>query len=125
MKKRFSIRYKLIIIFGLLILTAGFIEGFMAVRSATKAVTEKVEAHLVDKATDTAEVIDGRVSALFQFLEGIARMPVLSDPERSYAEKAVALSKEAAANDTLLLISISDLDGNLHTANQKTIKVNN
>ncbi|MGP1602433.1 cache domain-containing protein [Treponema sp.] len=125
MKKRFSIRYKLIIIFGVLILTAGFIEGFLATRIARKAVTEKVEAHLVDKATDTAEVIDGRVTALFQFLEGIARMPVLSDPERSYTEKVTALSKEAAANDKLLKINIADLDGTLHMANQRTIRVDN
>ncbi|MGP1454271.1 MAG: hypothetical protein ACTTJ7_00690 [Treponema sp.] len=31
---------------------------------------EKIEAHLIDKATDTAEIIDGRVTAMFQFLEG-------------------------------------------------------
>jgi len=125
MKKRFSIRYKLIIVFGLLIAASSLMEGFFATRIARKAVTEKVETHLIDKANDATEILDGRIIALWQFLEGIARMPVLSDPERSYAEKAVALSKEAAANDTLLLISISDLDGNLHTANQKTIKVNN
>ena len=125
MKKRFSIRYKLIIVFGLLIAIASSIEGFFATRIARKAVTEKVEAHLIDKATNTAEIIDGRVFALFQFLEGIARMPVLSDPERSYAEKVTALGKEAAANDKLLNINIADLDGTLHMANQRTIRVDN
>ena len=124
-KKRFSLRYKLIIIFGFLILTAGLTEGVLAIRTARKAVTEKIETHLIDKATDTAEVLDGRITALFQFLEGIARMPVLSDPERSYTEKVAALGKEAAANDTLLKISIADLDGTLHMANQRTIRVDN
>ena len=125
MTKRFSMRNKLLIIFGLLILAAGLVEGLLAVSTARKAVTEKVETHLIDKAADVAEVLDGRVTALFQFLEGVARMPVLSDEKRSYDEKAAALSKEAAANDTLLAINISDLDGNLHTANQKNIKVDN
>ena len=37
MKKRFSLRYKLILIFGLLILVAGFIEGLLAIRTARKA----------------------------------------------------------------------------------------
>ena len=68
MKKRFSMRNKLLIIFGLLVLAAASVEGFLAVRTASKAVTEKVEAHLIDKATDTAEVVDGRVTALFQFI---------------------------------------------------------
>ena len=124
-KKRFSLRYKLIIIFGFLILTAGLTEGVLAIRTARKAVTEKIETHLIDKATDTAEVLDGRVTALFQFLEGIARMPVLSDPERPYTEKVAALGKEAAANDTLLKINIANLDGTLHMANQRTIRVDN
>ena len=61
MKKRFSLRNKLMIIFGLLILSAGFILALLAVRTARKAVTEKVETHLIDKATDTANIIDGRI----------------------------------------------------------------
>ena len=69
MKKRFSLRYKLIIIFGLLIFIAGFIEALLAIRAARKAVTEKVETHLIDKATDVAEIIDGRVDSFFQFLK--------------------------------------------------------
>ena len=125
MKKRFSLRYKLILIFGLLVAIASLVEGVLAIRTARKAVTEKIETHLIDKATDTAEVLDGRVTALFQFLEGIARMPVLSNPERSYDEKVAALGKEAAANDTLLKINIADLDGTLHMANQRTIRVDN
>ena len=94
-KKRFSIRYKLIIIFGLLILAAGMVEGLLAVQTARKAVIEKVETHLIDKATDTAEIIDGRINAMFQFLEGIARMPTLTDAGASNAEKIKLLQKEA------------------------------
>ena len=50
MKKRFSLRYKLILIFGLLIAIASSIEGILAVRTARKAVIEKIEAHFIDKA---------------------------------------------------------------------------
>ena len=64
MKKRFSLKNKLIFIFGTLITIAAGIEGIFAVRIARKAVTEKIEAHLIDKATDTATIIDGRVKAL-------------------------------------------------------------
>lgn len=65
MKKRFSLKNKLILIFGALIALASSIEGLFAVRVARKAVTEKVEGHLTGKAQDTAEIIDGRITAFF------------------------------------------------------------
>ena len=49
MKKRFSIRYKLILIFGILIAAAGITEGLLATKIARTAVSEKIEAHLTDK----------------------------------------------------------------------------
>ena len=91
MKKRFSMRNKLLIIVGALIFIAGFTLGVLGVRTARKTVTEKVEVHLKDKAADTAEIIDGRVIAFFQFLEGIARMPILTDKSLSHTEKAAIL----------------------------------
>lgn len=67
MQKRFSLRYKLIIIFGLLIALASLIEGLFAVRTASKAVTEKVEAHLIDKAIDTAAIYRRKSQYFAQF----------------------------------------------------------
>ncbi|MGP1475846.1 MAG: methyl-accepting chemotaxis protein [Treponema sp.] len=114
MKKRFSIKNKLIFIFGTLITIAAGIEGIFAVRIARKAVTEKIEAHLIDKATDTATIIDGRVNAFFQFLEGIARTPILSDNSLSYQEKTAYLTKEAAFNDRIKELDITDKNGNFY-----------
>ena len=116
-------RNKLLIIFGLLILAAGLVEGLLAVRTASKAVTEKVEAHLIDKATDTAEVIDGRVTAFWQFLEGIARMPAFRDPTISYTEKCLLLDKEAAFNNQILDLNIADRNGNLYTSDGKSTNI--
>lgn len=96
MKKRGSIRNKLLVIVGALIFTAGFTLGVLGVRTARKTVSEKVVIHLKDKATDTAEIINGRVTAFFQFLEGIARMPILTDKSLSHTEKAAILDKEVA-----------------------------
>ena len=86
-KKLFSIRTKLIIAFGSLIAGAILIESVLAIRTARKGIIEKVEAHLTDKAIDTAEIIDGRIDALFQFLEGIARMPALYESSYSYTDR--------------------------------------
>ena len=42
MKKRFSLRYKLILIFGLVVAFGSLIEGFLAVRIARNAILEKI-----------------------------------------------------------------------------------
>ncbi|MGP1454892.1 MAG: methyl-accepting chemotaxis protein [Treponema sp.] len=116
MKKRFSLRYKLTLIFGLLVVLASLIEGFLAVRTARKAVTEKVAAHLIDKANDVAEIIDGRINTIFQFIEGLARMPVLRDSTLSFVQKAQSLVKEAENNEKIEYFGICDMQGNRYDA---------
>ena len=122
-KKRFSLRFKLILIFGLLIALASSIEGLLAVRTARKAVTEKVEAHLIDKATDVAEVIDGRITAFWQFLEGIARMPAFREPNISFTEKSRLLDKEIAFNNQILDFNIADRNGILYSSDGKATDI--
>ena len=122
MKKRFSLRNKLMIVFGLLILAVGFTLALIGVRTARKAVTEKVETHLIDKATDTAEIIDGRINALFQFLEGLARMPVFRDTKVSYQEKIAVLRSEVAFNKNLHTAAISDTEGFMYTLDNQKLK---
>ena len=123
MKKRFSIRNKLLIIFGLLILMVGLILSVLAIRTARKAVTEKVEAHLIDKATDTAEIIDGRVTAFWQFLEGIARMPILTDPASSYTDKIALLKAEEAFNPLIHSFTFCDIAGNAYVSSGQMVSV--
>ena len=110
-KKRVSIRVKLVLIFGLLIAVASFMLGLLSMVIAKKAVTEKVSTHLIDKATSTAEIIDGRVASFFQFIEGIARMPILRDNSVSYKEKLKFLDKEASFNPRIGAFNLYDLTG--------------
>ena len=95
----------------------------LAVRTARKAVTEKVEAHLIDKATDVAEVIDGRITAFWQFLEGIARMPAFRDPNISFTEKSKLLDKEIAFNNQILDFNIADRNGMLYTSDGRATDI--
>ena len=111
MKKRFSLKNKLMIVFGLLILVACLTLGILAVRTARKAVTEKVHTHLIDKAIDTAEILDGRINAFFQFLEGLTRSPQIRDSAVSFQEKTSYLIKEAKANPILRELYIVDANG--------------
>ena len=112
MAKRFSLKNKLVLIFGALVAVASLVEGLFAVNIARKAVTEKVEAHLTNKAEDVAEIINGRMLAFFQYIEGIARMPVLRDETLSLKEKAQSLVTEAEYNAKIDLFGISDMQGN-------------
>ena len=120
--RRFSIRLKLLLIFAGLITTSLLCLGLLAIRIASNAVNEKVETHLKDKATDTAEILNGRIEAFFQLMEGIARVPVFRDDVASHQEKLAILKKEIAHNDLFVEAAIVDIEGNMyHTENSKII----
>jgi len=110
-KKRFSLRKKLMLIFGLLILGGSSVEVVLAVLIARKAVTEKIETHLIDKAADVAEIIDARIQATLQFVEGVARMPDLRDSSLSYRQKAQILVHEAGHNARVDYFGVSTMEG--------------
>ena len=122
MKKRFSMRNKLLIIFGLLIVLATSVEGLLAIRTARRAVVEKIETHLIDKAADTAEIIDGRITAFFQFLEGLTRIPQIRDSKISFQEKTSYLINEAKAHPILQELYIVDTEGVQHHPDGSTIE---
>ena len=121
MTKRFSLKNKLILIFGALIAAASVIEGVFAVRIARKAVSEKVEAHLTGKARDVAEIINGRLEAFFQFAEGLARMPELTASNSSSAEKTHFLTGQTGINDDVLTLAFIDMQGFFYTADGRKL----
>ena len=123
--RRFSIRIKLLIIFGLLIVAATTTLGVLASFVSRRATMEKIEAHLTDKATDTAEVIDGRIASFWQFLEGVARMPLMRDSNASFLEKTLLLDKEATFNDDIIGFNIMDTKGKLYLSDGSTLDVSN
>ncbi len=123
-KKRGSLRTELMLAFGLLILAACLTLGILAGRTASNGITEKVQIHLIDKATDTAEIIDGRIGALFQFAEDLAHISAFRDKTLSYNEKLDFLKKEVAYNDLLVEASLVDAQGNMyHSVTKEIISV--
>ncbi|CEM60665.1 HAMP domain protein [Treponema phagedenis] len=122
-KKLFSIRKKLLIIFGVLVVVSVFMLGFLSLYFAKKAVTEKVEAHLTDKAVDTAEIISGRINIFLQFLVNTAKMPIFGDDSVSFEEKARYLGTKVDCPESVYFISIADIRGNLYTHNLKTVNI--
>ena len=124
-RRRFSIRLKLLLIFGFLIALAIFALSILAFNIANKAVIEKVEIHLTDKAKDTAEILTGRVRAFFQFAEGIARSHTLRDSSISNREKARFLAKEASYNKDIQLLAFVNKDGSCRLANGNVLQLKN
>lgn len=110
-KKRFSIRNKMVIIFGVLILAAGTILSSTAIIIAEKAVTEKVADQLSEKAQDTAALIDERINSFFVFLESLAKMPMLKDDSLSYTQKLEILSSDMSDNKYINLFGLCTVDG--------------
>ena len=123
-KKFFSLRYKLVLLFSALILIVGVTMGILATRIARKAVIEKITVHLTDKATDIAEIIDGRASSLVQFVEGLARMPFLRDDSLSLQQKAQMLTQEAKRNAKIDYFGVCDIEGNRYDARNVLTTVN-
>ncbi|MEL3906971.1 MAG: methyl-accepting chemotaxis protein [Treponema sp.] len=123
MKKRFSMRNKLLLTFGLLLAVTGTAERILVIRNSRKAVSEKIEKHLMDKAADTAIIIDERTNAFFQFAEGLTRIPQLHDDTISYTEKLALLQQEIAVNPMITEINLTDTTGKHYSLNGSSLDI--
>ncbi len=115
-KNFFSIRYKLMIAFGLLTVAASAVLVFSSVYTARNLTMKKVAEHLKDKAIDTAQIIDASFKQQTYYLETIGRI-LLKEPDLSWVEKAAVLEEEAKDHPELKGIYIYDTEGWLHLAN--------
>ena len=111
MKKRFSMRKRLLLIFSILILAANSIQGVLAARVARTTVTERIALQLTDNAKNIAELVDARLDAVFQILENTAKMPQLRSSALSRREQLVLLQREAALSSRIEEFVIADAGG--------------
>lgn len=116
-KKRFSILKRMVIIFGVLIVTVFMLISIAVMNRSRAVLMEKVKAHLIDKAKDTADLINERMKNHFTFMEGIARIPELHGQSFTMREKAVLLKKEAGKTPWIKNLQIVDLQGNCYDTN--------
>ncbi|MEL3906939.1 MAG: cache domain-containing protein [Treponema sp.] len=123
MKKLFSIRKKLVITFSVLLTLAVGIQGILGGTIAKRAILEKVEAHLTDKAADTAQVIDSKVMVFLSFIESVSRSSILRDLTIPYPIKIEHLKKEAQFNPRISELNITDINGNCYVFDGRVIDV--
>ncbi|MGP1440199.1 MAG: cache domain-containing protein [Treponema sp.] len=80
---------------------------------------------MIDKAENTAYIIDGRISSLFQFLEGISRLPFLRSSQLSDLEKAKLLKNETMFNKTFKNICAIEASNGVYLQNGKKVSYSN
>ena len=111
MKKCFSIKTRMSIIFGTLIVAALVLLSVLVLNQSRVAVMEKVQDHLFDKASDTAVILDGEIKRWFEYLDGIAAQQFLHEQNVSYAEKARFLKELAKGEKRVIAFVIIDTKG--------------
>jgi len=118
-RKHFSMRNKLLIIFGLLIAVATLVLGGLTSQIAKKAVSEKVEAQLTDDAIYIAKIIEGRIDSFFQFLQAVAQNPLLESSDLSPLEKSQRLQGKTTAHEHITHFAFVDTAGIHYSGNGK------
>ena len=114
MKHRFSIKTRMRIIFGTLIVVALSLVSILVFYQSRIAVMEKVTAHLFDKVSDTAVILDGEIKQWFEYLNGVASQQILRDTSVSYMEKARILKELAKDDERFIALVIIDPKGIYH-----------
>ncbi len=123
-KKLFSMKWKLMIIFAVLTYIVGHTCISVTVKFARKAVMEKVQLELIEKAQDTAKIVDRSIKADLKYLETIARMRMIKDINIDYFEKAKRLKEEADFSG-LLDLFICDTKGTSYLSDGEIFNVSN
>ena len=123
MKQRFSIKARMMIIFGTLIVVALSLLSVFVLYQSQRAVMEKVTAHLFDKASDTAAIIDGDIEQWFEYLEGVASQQILRDTSVSYEEKARILEELSKDEEEVIAFVIIDPKGIYHRSDGEQFDV--
>ncbi len=120
--KNFSIKYKLMFIFGLLTVIVVSVLTISAVQIARNSVYEKVEKHFFDKASDIAMLIDKSLEGTFMSMEILAQMPIFRDTTVSWDEKFDFLQNNTDVLSAWILLP-SGMDGYTHLGNGKTLYI--
>ncbi len=119
--KIFSIKYKLMLIFGLLTVLVVVLLVVTTLNFAQKAVFEKVEKQLKEKAIDAATIVEGGINEELVYIKTVSRL-LLKNNTSGYLEKAKLLAKEAELAN-LKGFYICDTLEQLYLANGKKIYV--
>ncbi len=112
--KFFSMKYKLMLIYGFLTALVVIVLTVVSGSIAKNALMEKVEDHLMSEARNKSQIIDISIQNDFTHLETVANMPMFSDDNISNTEKAIILNTKVKKFFNLYFC---DNKGNLYMPN--------
>ena len=121
--KRFSIKSKLILVFVFIILATCISLSMLAVRISSRAITERVSDHILEKAISITNIIDGRINRFFQFMEGLSRMNNMRSYQISNRDKNKFLLLEKKSFPEIKHLFVFDKNGRTQTAQGENISV--
>ena len=121
--KRFSIKLKLILIFVFIILATCLSLSILAVNVSTKAITERISEHILEKAESITNIIDVRINRFFQFMEGLSRMNNMRSYQISTRDKNKFLILEKESFKEIKHLFVFDKNGRTTTAQGENISV--
>ncbi|PIE97336.1 MAG: methyl-accepting chemotaxis protein [Treponema sp.] len=126
-KKRISFRIKLGFLFGILFVIFFTMATYYLVSTSRRFIMKRVEIQLIDRAQDTAKIIDARIKADFRYIEALSTKGELTNRKFTYGEKIQFLKKETEiyrTQDNILEWNISTLDGMCYDENGMKVNVN-
>lgn len=122
-KRRFSIRIRMVLIFGGLVFAGLSILDVLAIEQARSGIKERVEAHLSDKAEDTARLLEASILQWYNYLEALTLQQILHDPTINYHEKAAFLKNLADKDESIVNYIIVDTKGIRYLPDGSTLDV--
>lgn len=92
--KIFSMGKKILIFFALIVVISVSTQGIIGAVMSKKAILERIEIHLKDKAADTADLVDSMVYSFLNFVSSASRASELRSVDASYSDKMAYLKKK-------------------------------
>ncbi len=108
-----SIKVKMILVMVLVVALISGILSATSISTASKALVNRSVQALEDLAGEGAIIAEARIDAQFAYLEGLAKIQRLHDPQADLNVKMELLLEEAEKSG-FLRIGVSDLQGNLY-----------
>jgi methyl-accepting chemotaxis protein len=123
MRRNFSIRKKILVIFGALIVLGGVIQGAISWSIFRKSVIRDVEDRLMDKAIDIAAIVQGIIDVDFEYLSGVGNLPAVHDDSLTYRQKSIRMQEDFTTDVKDAYLNICDLNGNTYFADGRVASV--
>lgn len=108
-----KIRTKLVVYFSVLILLTVFLLSYFTLSNASDSIREITREQLQDSALEGSKLLESRLESEFRYLEGLAKMESIADPNRDMNEK-MSIFLEEVSKTNYLRIGIADTKGNLY-----------